>query len=92
MSRISETTAATKAKKGTSTGKGLVKRIWNFYINGLRSMTLGKTLWKIILIKLAVIFLVIKLFFFPDVMKTHFSSDQQRSQHVLNVLTGQAKK
>ena len=29
-------------------------------------MTLGKTLWTIILIKLAVIFLVLKLFFFPD--------------------------
>ena len=27
-------------------------------------MTLGKTLWTIILIKLAIIFLVLKLFFF----------------------------
>ena len=40
-------------------------RIWRFYIDGFRSMTLGKTLWTIILIKLFVMFFIIKLFFFP---------------------------
>ncbi len=35
-------------------------------LRGFRTMTLGKTLWTIILIKLAIIFLVLKLFFFPD--------------------------
>jgi hypothetical protein len=34
-------------------------------------MTLGKTLWTIILIKLFIIFVVLKLFFFPDFLKTH---------------------
>ena len=34
-------------------------------------MTLGKTLWTIILIKLAIIFLVLKLFFFPDFINTN---------------------
>jgi len=29
-------------------------------------MTLGKTLWTVILIKLAIIFFVLKLFFFPN--------------------------
>ena len=36
-----------------------------------RMMTLGKTLWAIILIKLAIIFLVLKLFFFPDFINTN---------------------
>ncbi|MGN0049432.1 MAG: DUF4492 domain-containing protein [Bacteroides sp.] len=40
-------------------------RIWNFYVEGFRSMKTGRTLWLIILIKLFVIFFILKLFFFP---------------------------
>ena len=36
-----------------------------------RNMTLGKTLWAVILIKLFIIFVVLKLFFFPDFLSTH---------------------
>ena len=46
--------------------QGLLHRIFHLYYDGFRTMTLGKTLWTIILIKLAVIFLVLKLFFFPN--------------------------
>jgi hypothetical protein len=34
-------------------------------------MTLGRTLWAIILIKLFVIFIILKLFFFPNFLKEH---------------------
>ena len=37
-----------------------------FYADGFRSMTVGRKLWVIIIIKLIVIFGVLKLFFFPD--------------------------
>ena len=40
------------------------------YYDGFKQMTLGKTLWLIILIKLFVIFAVLKLFFFPDFIGT----------------------
>ena len=43
-------------------------RVFRFYADGFRSMTLGKVLWTIILIKLFVIFVVLKLLFFPDVL------------------------
>ena len=43
-------------------------RVWRFYLEGFRSMTVGRTLWAIILIKLAVMFLVLKVFFFPDAL------------------------
>ena len=43
-----------------------LKRIARFYIDGFRGMTLGRTLWAIILVKLFVLFAVLKLFFFPD--------------------------
>lgn len=39
---------------------------FRLYYDGFRSMTLGRTLWAIILIKLFIIFIVLKLFFFPD--------------------------
>lgn len=45
---------------------GLLSKAFHLYYDGFRTMTLGKTLWTIILIKLAIIFLVLKLFFFPD--------------------------
>ena len=46
--------------------QGLLSRIFHLYYDGFRTMNLGKTLWAVILIKLAIIFLVLKLFFFPD--------------------------
>jgi hypothetical protein len=40
-------------------------------VDGFRQMKLGKTLWVIILIKLFIIFVILKIFFFPDFLKTH---------------------
>ena len=51
--------------------EGLLSRIFHLYYDGFRTMTLGKTLWAVILIKLAIIFLVLKLFFFPDFINTN---------------------
>lgn len=42
----------------------MLGRIVRFYVDGFRGMTLGRTLWWVILLKLAVIFLVLRLFFF----------------------------
>ena len=40
--------------------------VWLFYRDGFRSMKLGRTLWLIILIKLFILFFILRLFFFPD--------------------------
>ena len=40
----------------------MIKRIINFYKEGFANMKLGKTLWIVVLVKLAVIFLVIKIY------------------------------
>ncbi len=69
-----------------------LKKIADFYIQGFRSMTLGKTLWKIIIIKLIVIFVVIKLFFCPDYLKTRFDTDAERAAHVFAEITATASK
>lgn len=51
-------------------------RFFDLYWDGFRQMTLGRTLWAIILIKLFVIFVVLKLFFFPNFLKTHADGDE----------------
>lgn len=38
-------------------------RIYHFYLEGFRSMKLGKTLWLIILVKLFIMFFYIKTVF-----------------------------
>lgn len=45
-----------------------LSRIWRFYSDGFRSMTTGRSLWVLIIIKLVVLFGVIKLFFMPDTL------------------------
>ena len=51
-------------------------RVFDLYYDGFRSMRLGKTLWAIILIKLFVIFVVLKLFFFHNFLKQHAEGDE----------------
>lgn len=67
--------------------QGLLSRIFHLYYDDFRTMTLGKTLWTIILIKLAIIFLVLKLFFFPDFINTNSKNGDKAgfvSKEILN--------
>ncbi len=60
-----------------------------FYYDGFRTMSWwGNRVWIIILVKLFIMFLILKLFFFPDFLKTNFKSDDERSRYVLEQLTG----
>ena len=59
----------------------------SFYYDGFRSMAVGRTLWKIILIKLFIIFFILKIYFFPDFLNTNFSTDTDRAKHVLDNIT-----
>ena len=65
----------------------ILKNIFQFYSQGFRGMTIGKKLWLIIIIKLILMFLVLKIFFFPDFLKTHFKTDAERSNYVIEQLT-----
>ena len=66
-------------------------KVYRFYVDGFKRMTLGRTLWKIIIIKLVVMFGILKLFFFPDVLSTNFETDEQRADYVLERITGSAE-
>ncbi|MEA1923357.1 MAG: DUF4492 domain-containing protein [Pseudomonadota bacterium] len=63
-----------------------IGKVFSFYLDGFRSMRTGKTLWKIIFVKI-ILFVAILKFFFPDYLQTNFSTDQQRADHVLANIT-----
>lgn len=67
--------------------KGIVRRIIELYVEGFRSMTIGKSLWIIIIIKLFVMFAILKLFFFPDLLSKNYDSDEERAAAVASELT-----
>ncbi len=57
-------------------------KVYRFYLEGFRSMTLGKTLWMIILIKLFIMFAVLKVFFFPNFLNSRFEMKEQKADYV----------
>ena len=65
----------------------MVKRIFKFYVQGFKNMTWGKKLWSIIIVKLFIMFVILRIFFFPDILKRDFATDEERSNHVLEQLT-----
>ena len=48
-----------------------LRAIWDLYYDGFKRMTLGRVLWAVIVVKLLIIFFVLKLFFFPNYIKEH---------------------
>ncbi len=67
--------------------KNHLRNIFSFYLDGFRRMTVGKSLWKIIIIKVLIIFGVIKIFFCPDFLQTTFHNDKQRAAYVLDEIS-----
>jgi hypothetical protein len=68
--------------------KNTVSKVIRFYYDGFTNMSSwGKKVWIIILIKLFIIFAILRLFFFPDFLKKNFENDKQRSEYVLDQLT-----
>ncbi len=67
-----------------------LKNSYAFYRNGFAEMLLGKKLWKIILIKLFVMFVILKFFFFPNYLNTKFKTDKAKGNYVLEQITKNA--
>jgi hypothetical protein len=69
----------------------VLSRVFRFYYEGFKNMKEGRTLWAIILIKLFIMFAVLKVFFFPNILKKNFSTDKERSEYVIEQLTTPTK-
>ncbi len=65
----------------------IFKRIFLFYYEGFKNMTLGKKLWALILIKLFIMFVILKLFFFKNFLNEKFDTEEEKSEYVLEQLT-----
>ena len=66
--------------------KDTAEKILDLYVDGFRNMRVGKKLWALILIKLAIIFLVFKLFFFPDYLGEKYDTDEEKARGVASEL------
>ncbi len=66
---------------------GIGKKIIRFYTDGFRGMTLGRALWCIILVKLVVMFAILRLFFFTPTLQ---GNDAEKGQQVSRELIGRA--
>lgn len=59
--------------------KALVS-IWRFYVDGFCNMTWGRPLWVLIFLKVIVLFLVLRMFFFEPVLSG--KTDAEKSDYV----------
>lgn len=62
------------------------RKIVDFYVDGFRSMTVGKTLWVIILIKLAIMFLILRLFFFKPALREYDTQQDKANKVIENLI------
>ena len=54
----------------------------DLYVDGFRNMTLGRSLWLLIIVKLFIMFAVLKIFFFPNILSSGFNNDDERAQYI----------
>jgi len=64
-------------------------RVFRFYLEGFRSMDLGRTLWLIILVKLFIMFVVLRLFFFPRFLN-RFDTTAEKESYISKELVDRA--
>lgn len=60
----------------------IIKQTYSMYIDGFRNMTIGKTLWKIVFIKLLVILVFLKFFVHDKTFKTEYQTFEEKSEFV----------
>ncbi len=66
---------------------GTIAGIFRFYSEGFRNMPgWGRKVWLVIIIKLFIMYAILKVFFFPDLLKRDFKTDKERGEHVINEL------
>jgi len=65
----------------------MIKKIFDFYTGIFKNMgKLGYKLIIIILVKVFIMFAILKVFFFKDYLSERYKSDKQKSEHVINQL------
>jgi hypothetical protein len=65
-----------------------INSIYRFYADGFKNMRVGKTLWKLIFIKLAVIFLFLNYFVHDRSIKTEYKTYDEKVNFVYKNIVG----
>lgn len=63
---------------------------FNFFTmfwEGFKGMTLGRTLWILVIIKLCIMFLILRPFFFPNFLNSKFKDADSKVEYVSHELT-----
>ena len=68
---------AAKTKSTDMKKTSFLYRFFDLYYDGFKNMTIGKTLWLVILIKLFIIFIILKLLFFPNFIKSNAAEGEE---------------
>lgn len=64
-----------------------IAAVWRFYRDGFRNMTWGRPLWGLIILKVIILFAILRVFFFKPAMAG--MTQEERSEQVGRHLTGE---
>ncbi len=69
----------------------IIQQLYLFYFEGFKNMTIGKTLWKIVVLKLLVILVFLKFFIHDKTFKSEYLSTEAKSDFVsANLIKGKS--
>lgn len=55
---------------------------FSMFIDGFKNMTLGRTLWILVIIKLCIMFLILRPLFFPNFLSQKFKDADSKADYV----------
>ncbi|MBO8467393.1 MAG: DUF4492 domain-containing protein [Bacteroidetes bacterium] len=65
--------------------QNIIVSVWNLYADGFRNMTWGRPLWGLIILKIVILFAILRVFFFQPVLSG--KTDSEKSEFVGERLT-----
>lgn len=65
--------------------QNIIVSVWNLYADGFRNMTWGRPLWGLIILKIVILFAILRVFFFQPVLSG--KTDSEKSEFVSERLT-----
>lgn len=75
---------------GTSAPRGFFRRTLDLYVDGFRNLSpTARKLWVIIIVKFIVMFAILKVFLFPDMLTLKYGpGDENHARGVREALIG----
>ena len=60
----------------------ILQNLFHFYYDGFRNMTLGKSLWVVIIVKLLIIFGFLIIYIYDNSLRAKFQTQEEKSEFV----------